>query len=281
MHNKKYGNVVFVTGAMSGVGRFVADRLMDKGYRVYGTSRKIKTGESNSKLIQNQASGGFLCLINMDVCSDESVSAAVQYVIKQEGRIDILVNNAGIVTAGSVEDTTYEEALKQFDVNFFGTHRMCRYILPIMRHNNNGLIINISSVAGFIALPFQSMYCSSKSALEAMSESLRMELKPFGINVVIIEPGDMKTGNTDGRIFAAASIESIYKARFKKSISVMERDERNGPEPVSVADTVEWLVRIKNPPVRVTTTGIQYKLFRFLKRILPDRLISYVVAKIY
>ncbi|MDF2591821.1 MAG: short-chain dehydrogenase/reductase [Clostridia bacterium] len=143
--SKIYGNVVLVAGASSGMGKAIAEALSEDGYKVYGTSRKAPT--EGAEDVQNQA-GGFIKMIQLDVCSDESAKAAVDLVREKEGRIDILINCAGFALAGAVEDTTHEEAYREFNTNFFGIHRMCRYVAPIMRQNGKGLIINISSTAG-------------------------------------------------------------------------------------------------------------------------------------
>lgn len=276
-----YGNVVLVTGASSGIGKAIAETLSGRGYRVYGTSRNTKPGIYNEIISPSTDSNGFLRMIRLDVCSEDSIREAVQLVLKNEGTIDILINNAGFGIAGSVEDTTTEEAYKQFDTNFFGVHRMCRNVIPIMRNKKNGLIINISSVAGLISIPFQSMYSSSKYAVEALTEALRMELKPFGINVSMVEPGDTKTGFTDKRVYVAgASENSAYRDKFHKSIDSMVKSELNGPGPNKIVQAVVKIINSKNPPVRITA-GFSYKVIAFLKRILPARFVLYVVSKIY
>ena len=281
MHKNTSSKVVLITGALSGVGRFVAERLMKEGYRVYGTSRKLESGREDAYSWTASKGKGSFRLVPMDINVPESVRKAVAHVMDREGRIDILINNAGIVTAGSVEDTTTEEASRQFETNFFGTHRMCREVLPIMRAQKQGQIITISSMAAILPLPFQSMYCASKSALESMTEAMRMEVRPYGIRVSLIEPGDMATGNTAGRIFAAASADSIYSLRFTRAMAVVAKDEQGGPEPTSVAGVVSRLAKRRNPPVRVATAGFQYKLFKLLCRILPDRFILWIIERMY
>ncbi|MCM8711152.1 SDR family oxidoreductase [Clostridium sp. SYSU_GA19001] len=268
--------VVLITGASSGIGQAIANTLMEKGYRVYGTSRNIK--EEN--IIKAKSGSGFLKMIPLDVRSDESVKAAVEYILQKEITIDILINNAGFGIAGSVEDTSPEEALSQFDTNFFGVLRMCRAVLPKMREQKQGLIINISSVAGLISIPFQSMYCASKYALEAMTEALRIEAKPFGIKVSLVEPGDTKTGFTQMRQYTAASYNSAYNLAFLKSIKKMEKDEQNGPTPKLIVDAVLKIMNSKNPPIRIVA-GFSYKTLVFLKRILPSRFVEFVVSRIY
>lgn len=279
--NKVYGDVVLITGASSGIGKAIGEALVKKGFKVYGTSRKEMTDNYTEIISPNNNCNGYMRLIQLDVCSEESIKKAVNLILAKEGHIDILVNNAGIGIAGSVEDTSVDESFKQFDTNFFGALRMCRKVIPIMRNNKRGLIINISSVAGLIAIPFQSMYSSSKYALEALTEALRIEVKPFGINVSMVEPGDTKTGFTEKRIYAAGANEnSAYKAKFEKSINAMVKSELNGPGPDKVVQAVIKIINRKNPPIRITA-GFSYKVIVFLKRILPARFVSYVVSKIY
>jgi short-subunit dehydrogenase len=271
-----YGKVVMVTGASSGIGKAVAEYLAGNGFRVYGTSRSEKNAG-----VKIDNSNGFLEMISLDVCSEESAANAVKYVFEKEGSIDILINNAGFGIAGSVEDTSPEEAYSQFSTNFFGMLRMCRSVLPIMRKQHRGLIVNTSSVAGIISIPFQSMYSASKYAVEAMTEAMRMEVKPFGIRVSMVEPGDTKTGFTDKRVFTAGSMTNpAYHDAFTKSINAMAKSEQNGPNPTNVVKSVASIIRRKNPPIRVTA-GISYKAIAFLKRIVPSRLVEFLVTKVY
>jgi short-subunit dehydrogenase len=269
-------DVVLITGASSGIGQALAYTLMEKGYKVYGTSRGIK----NEETIKAKNGSGFIKMIPLDVCSEVSVKNAVDYILQRELAIDILVNNAGFGIAGSVEDTSPEEALSQFDTNFFGVLRMIRAVLPKMREQKNGLIINVSSVAGLISVPYQSMYSASKYAVEAMTETLRLEVKPFGIRVSMIEPGDTKTGFTGKRQYVKASSNSVYNETFTKSIKTMERDEQNGPLPKVVVNAIMEIINSKKPPIRVVV-GFSYKTLVFLKRILPSRFVEFVVGKIY
>lgn len=268
--------VVLVTGASSGIGQAIAQTLIEKGYKVYGTSRNV-TDES---VIKAKSGSGFLKMISLDVCSEESIKNAIDYILQREITIDILINNAGNGIAGSVEDTTTEEAFYQFDTNFFGVHRMCRAVLPKMREQKSGLIINISSVAGLISVPYQSMYSASKYAVEALTETLRIEVKPFGIKVSMVEPGDTKTGFTAKRIYTKASASSVYTEKFMKAIKTMEHDEQNGPSPKILVDAVLKIINSKNPPVRIVG-GFSYKVLFILKRLLPARFVEFVVSKIY
>jgi short-subunit dehydrogenase len=283
--NKYYGNVVLVTGASSGIGKAIAEYLAQKGYNVYGTSRKPQTAGGTGSLANGKtdeaASASAVKMLQMDVCSDESVKAAVEQVMAAEGELGIVINNAGMGIAGSVEDSSPEEVFLQFDTNFFGMHRVIRQVLPAMRKRGRGLIINMSSVGAVFPIPFQAMYVASKAAIEGMSGSLRNELRPFGIKVSMVEPGDTKTGFTGSRVFVkAGGTGSAYSKQSEKSIAVMEHDEKNGPDPIVVARVVGKIISRKNPPLCVAV-GLQYKIMIFLKRLIPKALESFVVAKMY
>lgn len=268
--------VVLITGASSGIGQAIAQTLLEKGYKVYGTSRNV----NDESLIKSNNSSGFFKMIPLNVCSEESIKNAIDYILQREITIDILINNAGNGIAGSVEDTTTEEAYYQFDTNFFGLHRMCRAVLPKMREQKSGLIINISSVAGLISVPYQSMYSASKYAVEALTEALRIEVKPFGIKVSMVEPGDTKTGFTANRVYTKSSTDSVYAEKFMKAIKTMEHDEQNGPTPKILVDAVIKIINSNNPPVRIVG-GVSYKVLFMLKRLLPARFVEFVVSKIY
>lgn len=274
-----YGDVVFIAGASSGMGKAIAEELAKEGFKVYGTSRKAKPADQENEIAAAQ-SGGFIKMLQLDVCDQESITKAIDFVVEKEGGIDILVNCPGFALAGSVEDTTHEEAFLEFNTNFFGIHRMCKSVLPVMRQKGKGLIVNISSTAGLIPVPYQSFYSASKFALEAMTEGMRSEVKQFGINVSMIEPGDTKTGFTNSRVFVKASKDSAYKKAFDTSIARMIHDEQAGPPPVGIAKTVKKIIDSSNPPVRVVIGPIN-KVLAFLKRVLPSRLVVYIVSKLY
>lgn len=269
--------VALVTGASSGIGKATAEYLMKKGFRVYGTSRKA----DNTQIISEQGSKGFITMIQMDVTSDKSVASAIEEVMAREGRIDVLVSNAGTGISGSIEDTSLDEAKYQFETNFFGSLRVIREVLPIMRKQKSGRIIAISSVAGVISIPYQAHYSASKFALEGLMEALRYEVAPFNIKVTIVEPGDTKTSFTSNRLISANSNEkSPYHERFQRSIKRMEQDEMNGASPESVAQLIYKLIIKKNPPLR-TAAGFQYKAILFLKKLLPARILEFAVDKLY
>jgi len=272
---KLYGDVVLVVGASSGMGKAIAEFLAKEGFKVYGTSRKI----IEDKPLQGNE-GGFIKMLQLDVCNQESITKAINFVQEIEGSIDVLINCAGFGLAGSVEDTTHEEAFMEFNTNFFGIHRMCRSVIPIMRKKGKGLIINISSTAGLIPVPYQAFYSASKFALEAMTEGMRTEVKPFGINVSLLEPGDTKTGFTKNRVLVKASKDSIYNKTLNSSIERMIRDEQSGPPPIGIVKNVKRIMLSNNPPVRIVVGPVN-KILAFLKRVLPSRLVVYIVSKLY
>jgi short-subunit dehydrogenase len=272
--------VVLITGASAGIGKATAEHLMRKGFYVYGTSRKA-VGNIDEDIACDNKSGGFIRIIPLDVTCEDSVKTAVESIISKEGRLDILVSNAGTGIAGSVEDVSLSEASSQFDINFFGTLRVIKAVLPYMRKQSYGKIIALSSVAGVISIPYQAHYSASKFAMEGLIEALRYEIAPFGIKACLVEPGDTKTDFTKSRIVAeGANEKSPYHTRFTNSLARMEKDEQNGASPVAVANTIYKMVIKKNPPVRATV-GISYKLILFLKRILPTRVLEKIVGLLY
>lgn len=273
---KPYGNVVLVTGASSGIGKSCAEYLKDFGFHVYGTSRK----NINNRI--EGENGGFLQMVSLDVTNENSIKNAVDYIVKEEKTLNILINCAGYGIAASVEDTSPDDAYKQFDTNFFGALRMIRGVLPIMRSNKKGLIIIIGSVAGLIAVPYQSMYSASKYALEGMLESLRMETKQFGIQASIVEPGDTKTGFTSARIYTDESKQedSPYHDRCFKAVHSMEVSEQSGVSPSDVVKVIVKIMQSKNPPIR-KAVGFQYKLLVGLRKLIPQKLGEKVISKLY
>jgi len=262
--------VVLITGASSGFGKACAELLSQKGYKVYGTSRKLIAETKSYEMIQ------------MDINDDTSVKTGIRHILDEEGCLDVVVNNAGIGVAGSLENTSTEEIKFQFETNFFGVFRVCHEILPIMRAQQSGYIINISSIAGLIGVPFQGAYSASKFALEGLTEVLRMEVKSFGIHTVLIEPGDFNTGFTDNRIKTEQSrINSIYSDRFKRALHVMEEDERNGSKPNKIAVLVDYIINHPSPRPRYTAGPILEQIAAHLRKFIPSRLFERIIMKSY
>lgn len=263
--------IVLITGASSGIGRATYKMCVEKGWTVYGTSRKMKANEVKP------VDGG--SMIRLDVTDDESVKQAISLMMAREGGLDALVNNAGFGIAGAVEDTSIPEDMEQFNTNFFGVLRMTRAALPLLRQNK-GHIVNVSSVAGVLAIPFQGMYSASKAALEIISETLRIELADEKIPVCLVLPGDTKTSFTENRQITCVSETSDNYQRMKTSVGKMEKDEQNGVDPRNVAKVICRMIEKKNPPVR-RAVGFSYQFILFLKRLLPDRLVLWALKKLY
>lgn len=267
--------VVLITGASSGIGRACAAYLHAQGCQVYGTSR-------HAGPLDNQQSAGNNHLMAMDVDDDASVEAGVRAIVEREGRIDVAINNAGFGIAGAVEDTSIEEAKAQFETNFFGTLRVCQAVLPVMREQGSGLIINVSSIGGVVSLPFQGLYCASKFAMEGLTETLRMEAKPFGVRVSLLEPGDFNTGFTaQRRRTAAAMTHPAYRDRLERTLAVVERDERGGPPPDQVARLVHRIMRQRHPGLRYTTGMLFERVVPALKVIIPPGIFEWGLMGYY
>ncbi len=230
--------IALITGASSGIGRACAAHLAARGIRVYGTSRNPPT----------------FTMLRVDVTDDQSVQSAIAAILQREGRLDIVVNSAGIAIAGPLELTSIEEAQRQLDVNLLGAFRVCRAVLPIMRRQGGGYIVNVGSIGGVIALPYQPLYSASKFALEGMTESLRLEVRPFAIRVVVIEPGDTRTEITQNRSLAEAATAD---------------DEQHGPGPDGVARLLWRIVNTQHPRLRYTVGPATQRAAVLMKRLLP------------
>ena len=275
---ERHKPVVLITGASSGFGEAGARHLEAHGYRVYGTSRRASFAQSNGA--RPGATG--LRMIPMDVCETTSVQAGVDFILRETGRIDVVVCNAGFGVAGSAENTSVEEAQNQFDTNFFGVWRVCRAVLPLLRRQGGGYIIVMSSLAGLMGIPFQAAYSASKFALEGFAEALRMEVKPWNIHVVLIEPGDFRTGFTQNRTKAAAAQhQSVYAKAFRRALSVMEDDERRGPSPDQVGRRLERIITHPSPRLRYTAGSMLQRLGGLLKRILPGGFFEWLMMQTY
>lgn len=262
--------VVLITGASSGLGRACAAHLVTQGFTVFGTSRQpveMPTGVQP---------------IALDVTNDVSVEQAVTAVLKKAPHIDVLVNNAGMGIAGSIEETTIEEAKRQFEVNFFGVMRLCQQVIPLMRAQGNGRIINISSLAGTIGLPFQGLYSASKFAMEGLSEALRLEVVAFGIQVILIQPGDFRTRFTASRkVVAAAADSPVYGTRFQRVLQNYVAGENNGADPRLVADLLHHIILAGSPRFRYRVGAWSQRLFVGLRPFLPDKLFTRLLADYY
>ena len=262
--------VVFITGISSGFGKCTAEYLAQKGYMIYGTSRKEVEVDSRINVLK------------ADITDVDSVKAAVETVIRKEGRIDVLINNAGMGISGPIETALTDDIRLQMRTNFMGAVNVIQAVLPAMREQQSGTIINISSIGGLMGLPFQGFYSASKFAIEGMSEALRMELKPFHIKVVVIRPGDFITSFTSNRkIDGNLNENNPYEPQFRKSMSVIEADEKGGMKPDYFARKLARIIEKKNPCSTYILSTAEQKLAVILKRILPDALFSAILGSHY
>jgi len=262
--------VVFITGISSGFGKSTAEYLAQKGHVIYGTSRKDIDVEDRINVLK------------ADVTDVDSVKAAIETVLQKEGRIDILINNAGMGISGPVETALSDDIRLQMRTNFMGAVNVIQAVLPAMRKQKSGTIINISSIGGLMGLPFQGFYSASKFAIEGMSEALRMELKPFNIKVVVIRPGDFFTSFTSNRkADENISGNNPYEPQFRKSMSVIETDEKGGMKPEFFARKLARIIEKKNPGSTYILSTAEQKLAVVLKRILPDALFAGILGSHY
>ena len=264
------GQVILITGASSGFGKTTAASLVDEGYIVYGTSRKAMEDTDGIKMLE------------MDLTRPESIQRGIDRILTEQGHIDILINNAGLGISGALELTTGEEIDRQMNTNFLGVVQTCKAILPVMRKAGQGTIINISSIGGLIAVPFQGYYSASKFAVEGFSEALQYEVRPFGIRVCLVEPGDFCTNFTANRCISDATLaHPDYQMAFTQTIAAIEEMERKGTHPDKLARTISRLIKKRRPPFRTKTGPIEQVLFARCKGWLPDRLVAWVVRKGY
>jgi short-subunit dehydrogenase len=252
--------VVLITGVSSGIGQATARLLVDRGFTVFGTSR-------DPSGVERIAGAEILPL---DVCEEASVQSCVGSVLKQADQIDVLINNAGYMLSGAVEEVSVEEAKKQFETNFFGVVRMVRAVLPGMRRQGCGQIINIGSLAGLVPIPFHGIYAASKFALEGYTEALYHELKPLKVHVSLIEPGFFRTHLGQNRQEAAARIPD-YEPWYGRALGAVEKYHREAPDPSPVARCVLSIVTNRSPRLRYRVGKDAVSIFR-LRRFLPESL---------
>jgi NADP-dependent 3-hydroxy acid dehydrogenase YdfG len=250
--------VVFITGISSGFGKHTSSLLAQKGYTVYGTCRKPC---EHDPLVN---------VLTLDVTDKASVERCINQVLEKEGKIDVLINNAGMHTGGALEVAPIDDARLQIETNFMGFVYTIRAVLPSMRKQGNGTIVNIGSIGGLMGLPFQGYYSAGKFAIEGFSEVLRMELRQFKINVVVINPGDFHTHNTANRknVFVAGN-NNAYEEQFRKTLAIIEKDETGGRDPEILARKMCKILEKKNPSRRYVIASFEQKLAVWLKSILP------------
>lgn len=261
---------VLITGASAGIGRATAIYLAENGYNVYGAARRVE------KLAELKAYG--IKPIALDVTEDRSVEACVEQIFQEAGAIDILVNNAGFGSEGAIEDVSKQDAKYQMEVNVFGAMHLTQLVLPKMRQNRYGKIINISSIGGKIALPLGGWYHASKFAIEGLSDSLRMEVQPFGIDVIVVEPGGVKSEWGDIAIenLVRVSGNAAYKDMAKGAEKSFRKTEANNAEPIVIARLIKKAIEVSKPKTRYAG-GNMAKPLLFLRSILSDRVFDQLI----
>ncbi|MCL3779018.1 SDR family NAD(P)-dependent oxidoreductase [Prolixibacteraceae bacterium JC049] len=256
--------VVLITGASSGIGEATAILMKEAGYVVYGAARRI---ERMQTLYQKG-----IRVIEMDVTKDTSMVAGVNTIIENEGRIDILVNNAGYGSYGALEDVPMSEAKYQFEVNVFGLARLTQLVLPYMRLSKAGKIINVSSIGGSLGAPHGTWYHATKFAVEGLSDSIRMELKQFGIDVVVIKPGAILTEWSDitQKKMLKVSGETAYGNLVKKHATMLNKYDKQGSDPIVIARVIQKACEAKCPRTRYAA-GRGAKFTMFARKVLSDK----------
>lgn len=261
--------VILITGITSGFGKSMAEKLCSDGHKVYGTHRKAK------EFIPG------VTYIKADATVEAEVEAAVKQVIDAEGRIDVFINNAGMGIGGPLEFCSLEDAQRQMDVNWMGMVRFLHYIVPIMREQKAGKIIAFSSIGGLMGLPFQGLYSASKFAIEGYCEALRLELKAFGVKVVVIEPGDFATNFTSQRKSVSnPKAFEVYKT-YADSMASIEKDETSGLKPEVLSNKISKIVKAKNPNYRYIISTLEQRLSVFIKAILPPSWFEAILGSYY
>lgn len=258
--------IAVVTGGSGGIGRQTAAALVRAGCTVYALSRR---GEASEGVIPLAA----------DVTDEQQARAAAAEVVRREGRIDILVNNAGFGISGAAEFTSSADAHAQLELNLFGMDNMTRAVLPQMRAQGGGRIVCMSSIAGILPIPFQLWYSVSKAAINAYVMALGNEVRPFGISVCAVMPGDIASGFTAARRKSAAG-DDVYGGRIGRSVAVMEHDERTGMTPEYAGGYVAKIA-LKPRVKPLYALGGKYKVFSVVYRLLPCRLVNAVLGLLY
>ncbi len=279
-HDLNMESVALVTGCSSGIGLETAIALGREGHFTYATMRDVKKSGSLDKIVNDE--GLPIKVLELDVDSEKSVDDTIAKIMEEKGRVDTLINNAGWGMWGAVEDVSIEEFKQQFETNFFSIIRLIQKVAPIMRKQKSGNIVNVSSVAGKIGFPVSPAYISSKFALEGLSECIRFELGPFGINVIIIEPGVIKTNFFDSMKMAKKSnSDSVYNEITSKVVSGVKMMAEMGTEPKEVADTIIKSINEEKPLPRYIV-GNDAMMFLEAKKMKTDiEFENYIKKELY
>ncbi|MBN2214098.1 MAG: SDR family oxidoreductase [Bacteroidales bacterium] len=263
--------IVLITGATSGMGKAMAESLAENGYQVFATGRNIPNESGHQNLFYRY----------LDVKNNDSVKGAVSGIMEQFHHIDILINSAGFGLAGPLEETPFEEIYNLFETNYFGTIRVIRHVIPVMRKQGDGLIVNMSSIGGRIGLPFQGIYSSSKFAIECLTEALRIELKPFGIKVCMIEPGDYHTGAIHNRHNIIPTKDSPYQKRLKNYFDLLDKNITKGGNPEVLGKLILKIVTSAKPRLCYKSGRFTERITPFARNFLPYSIFGWFLARFY
>ena len=263
--------IVLITGGSSGIGKSIGNYLKSKGHKVYGTTRNLS----------NYPDFSDFDLLELDVRNTDTISIAIAQLMDKEGRLDVLINNAGVGITGPIEETPHEEILKTFETNFHGPLHMVKAVLPQMRKQGSGLIINITSIAGYMGLPFRGIYSATKGALEITTEALRMEIKDFGIHMTNLAPGDFATNIASGRYHAPVLNDSPYTKPYGNTLKLINEDVNGANDPIAVAHMVYKIMKTKKPKVHYKVGSFMQKFSLTLKNLLPDKVYEKLLLNHY
>lgn len=261
--------VIVITGGSSGIGKSVGEYLFKKGYTVYGTSRNPQKYNSTFPLIA------------LNVKNTDSIKTAFSEIIQKEQKIDIVINNAGIGITGPVEEIPEAEIKNHFETNFYGPIRVINAILPQMRQQNSGLIINVTSIAGYMGLPFRGVYSAGKGALNIITEAYRMELKNFNIHMCTLAPGDYATNIAAGRYHSKADNNSPYKKTYNRILKQIDEHVDEGGNPIEVAKIIHRIITTKKPKVHYKVGAFMQKFSVTLKGLLPNKIFEKLMLNHY
>jgi short-subunit dehydrogenase len=250
---------VLITGGSTGIGKSIGEYLQENGYKVYGTSRfPEKYTESKFELIQ------------LDVRNVDNIKAVIDYLLSKEKSLDVVINNAGVGITGPLEETPMAEIKNNFETNFYGPIGVIQAVLPTLRRQKSGLIINITSIAGYMGLPYRGIYSASKSALEILTEAISIEIKPFGVHITNVAPGEFATDIALSRYHSPIMENSAYETAYKNTLNQLNNHLNGGDHPIKMAKAIKQIIETKNPKLHYKVGAFMQKFSIVLKRILPD-----------
>jgi len=262
--------VVLITGGSSGIGKSIGELLLEKGFIVYGTSRNPEKYPKSK-----------FPILALDLTESDLINSCIEKIIEKENRLDVLINNAGKGITGPIEEIPEVEIKRNFETNLFGPINIIKAVLPQMRRQNSGLIINVTSIAGYMGLPYRGIYSASKGALELLTEAFRMEIKDFNINMTNIAPGDFATNIASGRYHAPILENSPYKIPYGNTLNLMNAHVDSGSDPKIMANAIYKIIQTNNPKIHYKVGDFMQKFSIVLKRVLPDKIYEKLLLKFY